>query len=151
MVSKWCQMVSQPSIARGRKGPPLQTQTKHKATPAKSQETNQLGTPRLENKKQGRQERDRRRKGVFVFSGFPWFQSGDKSIAQLSTARGRKGPPLQKCVLFTCCFIMWQNGRMAVWLKFWELPSSSPRIHVRSPYPGIALRHRKRLCGAAAL
>ena len=55
------------------------------------------------------------------------------------------------CVLFTCCFIMWQNGRMAVWLKFWELPSSSPRIHVRSPYPGIALRHRKRLCGAAAL
>ena len=21
------------------------------------------------------------------------------------------------CVLFTCCFFIWQNGRMAVWLK----------------------------------
>ena len=63
----------------------------------------------------------------------------------------KSGSIVPMCVLFTCCFIMWQNGRMAVWLKFWELPSSSPRIHVRSPYPGIALRHRKRLCGAAAL
>ena len=24
---------------------------------------------------------------------------------------------LPLCVLFTCCFFMWQNGRMAVWLK----------------------------------
>ena len=26
--------------------------------------------------------------------------------------------PLRNCVLFTCCFFIWQNGRMAVWLKF---------------------------------
>ena len=28
----------------------------------------------------------------------------------------------RRCVLFTCCFFIWQNGRMAVWLKF-----STPR------------------------
>ena len=32
--------------------------------------------------------------------------------------RGCHMCPFQLCVLFTCCFFIWQNGRMAVWLKF---------------------------------
>ena len=49
--------------------------------------------------------------------------------------------PFETCVLFTCCFFIWQNGRMAVWLKFY-LPSSGNRTHARAPFTGSYLRPR---------
>ena len=41
-----------------------------------------------------------------------------------SKSRTPSEQPNPHCVLFTCCFFIWQNGRMAVWLKFSTPPSA---------------------------